>query len=312
MSYSPLVSYVCISPNRTSPRNKPVSKITIHHMAGDLTVEACGNIFKSADRDASAQYGIDNRGKVGCYVHEEDRSWASSSSSNDNRAITIELANDEIGGDWHVSDLVIEKCIELCVDICKRNNIPELIFTGDTSGNLTMHKMFAATACPGPYLSSKFPYIAEQVNARLRGDLTMSQYNELCNKIKSLESKINLLEGSIEVVSNYANVRFNHGTQLPEYYKHAVNKLMHLGVLTDGFLGLSESDAKMITLLDNINVIDNNIEYRTLDDVPDYGKDIVERMIKAGVLKGDGIGLGVTEQTIKLLVYLDRMNLLTV
>jgi hypothetical protein len=30
-----------------------------------------------------------------------------------------------------------------------------------------MHKWFAATACPGPYLESKFPYIAEQVNARL-------------------------------------------------------------------------------------------------------------------------------------------------
>jgi hypothetical protein len=30
-----------------------------------------------------------------------------------------------------------------------------------------MHKWFAATACPGPYLESKFPYIAEQINARL-------------------------------------------------------------------------------------------------------------------------------------------------
>ena len=30
-----------------------------------------------------------------------------------------------------------------------------------------MHKWFASTACPGPYLSSKFPYIAEEVNKRL-------------------------------------------------------------------------------------------------------------------------------------------------
>ena len=30
-----------------------------------------------------------------------------------------------------------------------------------------MHKMFTATTCPGPYLESKFPYIASEVNKRL-------------------------------------------------------------------------------------------------------------------------------------------------
>lgn len=310
MTYSPLVDYVAISPHKSSPRNNTIKKITIHHMAGNLTVEQCGQMFK--DREASTNYGIDNKGRVGCYVYEEDRSWGSSSRTNDNQAITMELANDEIGGNWHVSDLVIEKCIELCVDICKRNNIPELIFTGDTTGNLTMHKMFTNTLCPGPYLSSKFPYIAEQVNARLKGELTMTQYDELSARIKSLESKVNLLEGGINVVSNYACVKFNHLTQLPDYYKVAVSKLVALGVLEDQFLALSEADAKMLTILDSINAIDNNIEYAKIEDVPDYGKDVVQRMINAGVLKGDGIGLGITEQTVKLLVYLDRMSVLKV
>jgi nucleoid-associated protein YgaU len=53
------------------------------------------------------------------------------------------------------------------VDICQRNGIEKLNYTGDKSGNLTMHKWFAATGCPGPYLESKFPYIAEEVNKRL-------------------------------------------------------------------------------------------------------------------------------------------------
>lgn len=70
----------------------------------------------------------------------ENRSWASSNKSNDNRAVTIELANDMRGGNWHVSDKVLERCIDLCVDICKRNNINKLNFTGDASGNLTMHR----------------------------------------------------------------------------------------------------------------------------------------------------------------------------
>lgn len=59
--------------------------------------------------------------------------------------------------------------IALCVDICKRNGIKEINFTGDASGNLTMHKYFAATACPGPYLENRFNEIAGQINDQLKG-----------------------------------------------------------------------------------------------------------------------------------------------
>ena len=167
MSNSPLVNYVKISPHRNSPRNDAIRKITIHHMAGNLSVETCGNVFQS--KKASSNYGIGTDGRVGMYVEEKDRSWASSSAENDNQAVTIEVANDQIGGQWHVSDTALAKLIELCVDIFKRNGISKLNFTGNANGNLTMHKWFTATACPGPYLESKFPYIAEQVNQRLGG-----------------------------------------------------------------------------------------------------------------------------------------------
>lgn len=174
MSNSPLVDYVKISPNSTNPRRKPISKITIHHMAGNLSVETCGNVFAPTSRKASSNYGVDSKGRVGMYVEEKNRAWTSSSSANDDQAVTIEVANDEIGGNWHVSDAALNKTIELCVDICKRNGIKKLNFTGDTSGNLTMHKWFAATSCPGPYLESKFPYIAEEVNKRLGADASPS------------------------------------------------------------------------------------------------------------------------------------------
>lgn len=167
MSNSSLVEYVKISPNKNSPRNKPITKITIHHMAGNMTVEQCGAMFAQSSRQASSNYAIDNTGKVGMYVEEKDRSWCSSSPENDHQAITIEVANCKGAPNWEISDTAMEKLIELCTDICKRNNIKKLNFTGDKNGNLTMHKYFAATACPGPYLESKFPYIAEEVNKRL-------------------------------------------------------------------------------------------------------------------------------------------------
>lgn len=169
MSNSPMVSYTRISPNSNNPRNQPVTKITPHHMAGNLSLEALGNTVANPARQMSCNYGIDSAGRVGMYCEEKNRSWCSSSPANDHRAITIEVANDGGAPDWHVSDKAIAALIDLCVDICQRNSIPRLNFTGDATGNLTQHNYFAKTACPGPYLKSKFPYIAEQVNARLAG-----------------------------------------------------------------------------------------------------------------------------------------------
>lgn len=164
MSNSSLVTYTRLSPHYYSRDGAKITDITIHHMAGNLTVYECGEVFQT--REASANYGIDGEGRVGMYVEEKNASWANANKASNQRSITIELANDQVGGDWHVSDTAIEKCIELCVDICRRNGI-DLVYTGDTSGTLTRHNMFYATACPGPYLQSKFPYIEKEVRRRL-------------------------------------------------------------------------------------------------------------------------------------------------
>lgn len=167
MSNSNLVDYIKLSPNCTKPRLNKIEKITIHMVAGNCTVETLGDIFAPKSRQASSNYGIGSDGRVGMYVEEVNRSWCSGNRDNDHRAITIEVANDSGAPDWHVSDKAMKKLIELCVDICKRNGIKKLNFTGDKSGNLTMHKWFQDTSCPGPYLESKFPYIAKQVNIAL-------------------------------------------------------------------------------------------------------------------------------------------------
>lgn len=172
MSNSSLISYTKISPNRTSPRRKPIRKITIHHMAGNLTVEQCGAVFAPTSRKASSNYGIGTDGRIGMYVEEKDRAWTSSSPDNDNQAVTIEVANNTLGPNWTVSDKAMVSLIDLCVDICKRNGIQRLNFTGDKTGNLTMHCYFKSTLCPGPYLKSKFPYIASEVNKRLGAEAT--------------------------------------------------------------------------------------------------------------------------------------------
>lgn len=173
MSNSSLVSYTKISPNKTARayRNASstgkISKITIHHMAGCISVESCGSWFAQSSAKCSSNYGIDSTGKIALYVPEDYRSWCSSNGDNDNIAVTIEIANSASGNPWPVSDKALAACIDLCVDICQRNSIEKLVYTGTTSGNLTRHDMFCNKVCPGPYLGGKFPYIVEQVNAKL-------------------------------------------------------------------------------------------------------------------------------------------------
>ena len=173
-SNSKLVNYTKLSPNHSGTRNHVIDKIAIHHMSGNLTVETCGSVFAPASRQASSNYGIGSDGRVGMYVEEKNRSWCTASAECDNRAVTIEVANDQIGGNWHVSDKALAKLIDLCVDICQRNGIKKLNYTGDKSGNMIMHRWYAPTDCPGAYLASKFPYIQEQVNKRLNGATSSS------------------------------------------------------------------------------------------------------------------------------------------
>ena len=171
MSNSKYVEYTRLSPN-CSERTAPITKITIHHMAVvNGTLEGVGARFADRNSCASANYGIDSNGKVALYVPEDKRAWTSSNSENDNTAVTIEVANSAAGPDWPVSGKAYAKLIDLCVDICQRNGIKELVYNGTKYGTLTRHNMFTSTACPGPYLQARFPEIAEMVNRRLYADL---------------------------------------------------------------------------------------------------------------------------------------------
>lgn len=172
MSNSSLVSHVRYSPNHSGTRQNAISKIAIHHMAGNLSIETCGSWFSQTKAQASSNYGIGSDGRIGLYVDEANRAWTTYSSWCDNQAVTIEVANDQIGGDWHVSDKALNSLVELCTDICKRNGITNCTYTGDKLGVLQKHEWYVSTNCPGPYLGRQFSWIAAQVNTRLGGQPT--------------------------------------------------------------------------------------------------------------------------------------------
>lgn len=174
MSNSSLVNMTMLSPNHSGHRNQPITKIAIHHTAGAISAATIGQIFRPTSRQAYCNYGIGNDNKIVLCVDEANRSWCTSSSWCDNRAVTIEVANSANGGNWPVSDRTLATLIDLVTDICRRNGIRNCTYTGGKDGVLQKHEWYANTNCPGPYLGSKFSYIASEVNKRLSGNSSSS------------------------------------------------------------------------------------------------------------------------------------------
>lgn len=231
MSISSLATLNMPAVKTYGKRKYPITRVTIHHAACITTAKALGLYFQMPNSHGSANYGIGNDGQIVNMVDEDKAACTSNSMENDHAAITIEVSNSASGGDWPVSEAAMESLVNLLVDICQRNpGIGRLNFTGDLKGNMTMHKWFAATGCPGAYLGGKFPWIAEEVNRRL-----------------------------------------DEAEQPP-----------------------MEEETEM--------------RYNTLEEVPDYAKETISKLVEAGTLQGNGEGLNLSEDMIRILVILDRQG----
>ena len=176
MSNSPLVTYTRITKNKTSPRNHAIDTITIHCIVGQWTAKQGCDYFATTDRQCSANYVVGKDGSIGLSVDEKDRSWCSSNGTNDNRAITIEVASDTTHP-YAVTAKAYAALLDLVTDICKRNGIKKLVWSTNKNDrvnhrngcNMTVHRDFANKACPGEYLYSRHGEIAAEVNRRLQG-----------------------------------------------------------------------------------------------------------------------------------------------
>ena len=177
MSNSKLVSYKKISSNKSSGRKYKITRITPHCVVGQLDVKTLGSIFAKSSAQASSNYGIGADGRIGMYVEEKDRSWCSSSSDNDNRAVTIECASDA-KHPYAFKKVVYNALVDLCVDICKRNGKKKLIWIPDkkkalsykpakTEMLLTVHRWFANKSCPGAWMYERMDDLAKAVTKKL-------------------------------------------------------------------------------------------------------------------------------------------------
>lgn len=205
---SKLVNYTRISPNRSVNRNHAIDTISIHCVVGQCSVETLGSIFASTSKEASSNYGIGYDGRIGLYVEEKDRSWCTSSSSNDNRAITIEVASDTYHP-YRVNNAAYKSLIKLLVDICKRNGIKKLVWSTNKSErmnhlngcNMTVHRDYANKSCPGDYLYNLHGQIAKEVNAQL-GSGTSSTTKKTLYRVRKTWKDVKSQKGAFNDLSN--------------------------------------------------------------------------------------------------------------
>lgn len=220
---SSLVTYTNITSNKTKNRKYGITRITPHCIIGQWTAKQGCDYFATTDRDCSANYIVGKDGSVGLSVDEKDRSWCSSSSDNDNRAVTIECASD-VSAPYAFTDACYNKLIELCVDICKRNGKTKLLWFDDKDKTLayspksnemvlTVHRWFANKSCPGDWMYSRMGDLAAKVTAKLGGTTTQPEEKE-----EETETATSIKEG--DVVKIKSGATYYSGKAVPTWVRN--------------------------------------------------------------------------------------------
>ncbi|RKJ41918.1 amidase [Acutalibacter sp. 1XD8-33] len=322
MSNSPLSCMRLISPNRNSPRNHDTDTLTPHCAVGQMSVEALCNEFSRTSKGASCNYGIGCDGRSGVVVDECDRSWCSSSPSNDNRAITIECASDAFYP-YAVNANVWKSLVELCADICKRHGKNKVLWLGSKEATLayspkanemvlSAHRWFDNKSCPGDYLYSRYGQLAKEVNQKLSG--------APAEPFKAYQGQVNADDGlncRTAPVSGAVLKTYPDGTVLTITKEDG-----NWGYCGEGWVCLDyinkiasakDPAAKEETIMDGKTfkkMYDEiNPTYNTLEEVPSYWRADIKELVDKGVIAGTGGGkLGLTKSDCKAAVIAKRIR----
>lgn len=294
MSDSKLICYTKISPS-SSARSGKIVGISVHTMAGNLSVEGCGEVFQA--RAASSNYGIGSDGRIGLYVRENRRAWCTSSKI-DHQVVSIEVASLTAKEPYQCSIAAWNSLVALCVDICQRNGISKLVWdekkkalvTGFSANaswhkscNIVPHRWFAAKSCPGSYLFWQYGRLATEVNAKLAADKAQT------TKAKAVE-----VEDMTEKETNVA-------------IQAAVTPLEKR--LAEQEAKNAEQETIIASLQKKLDEL-TPVIYNTLDEIKKdapWAYEVIADKVQRGIIKGNGHGkLGLTISEIRQLMFAER------
>lgn len=267
MSKSSLVDYTLLSPNNSGKRTHKIDRITPHCFVGQVTAERGAEVFASTSRKASCQYVIGLDGRVALVCDEDNRSWCTSSNSNDQRSITIECASDNTHP-YAFTDACYNKLIDLTVDICKRYGKTRLVWINnkeqalayepkDNELQITVHRWFANKSCPGDWLMGKMDDYVAKVNSKIN-----SEVKPVSNKV---DTQKQLVDG--DVITLKTGSTYWDGKAIPSwifkstlYYRGKNNNGIIFSTLKTGAITgvVKESAINELNNNSNINSGANN------------------------------------------------------
>lgn len=245
MSNSPLVTYTGLTLNCNSPRNHAIDRLTIHCFVGQVTAKRGCEVFQNSTA-SSCNYVVAYDGGIGLSVSEANRSWCTSSSANDHRAITIEVASDTTDP-YAVTEKAYAALLDLVTDICRRNGKSKLVWFGDKEKSLaytpqegemvmTVHRWFANKACPGNYLYLRHDKILAEVNSRLEsGEESVNNDESEVLEMTVTEDELKaLIRETVVEVYNELNPLYADIKDVPDYWKGTAQKLLDAEAVNGG------------------------------------------------------------------------------
>lgn len=171
---SSLATYYNQNSHKGYGKRLAVKGVAVHCMAGNMTAKRCADYFKGRKDGIGSNYCIGSDGSIACSSAEEYAPFCTSSATVDKNCISIEVANDGGAPDWHMSAQALNSLALLIADIFKRYGIKKAIFLNDKTKrtdfakqNITLHRWFAAKACPGNYCISMLPAVCNNINVLL-------------------------------------------------------------------------------------------------------------------------------------------------
>ena len=231
-SNSSLVNYVNrLAAAQFKPRSERISRITIHISREIGDVYDLSRMLNSTEK--SYNYGIDNSGTIGLFVDEAMWTSSSNNKNNDMKSVNIICMNETLSPDYKISDLCYEALVKLCEDICRRNFIFGLKYTGNSDvDSVTLHSEFNPKCdCPGPYVTSKIPGLVSEINNKLNVEVGVN-FTKVSARLASNQSEALKVQSTVAVKSIKPYVIQPHRSVLGINYA-ALRELGVVGTMID-------------------------------------------------------------------------------
>ena len=143
---------------------KKINGIIIHHAA---STNALGYVAGENSRNSHPSYHIASSGAVTGIVNVNKRPF-STAHIVDQQAITVEIDNSSVGGNWPVSSAALKSLAAIIADHCKQRGYTKAARSirgvNQKEFFVGWHSQYTATACPGPFVMANLDNVIAAVN----------------------------------------------------------------------------------------------------------------------------------------------------